>query len=827
MVLRLQRRRRASSSPPAHRPPPAPSTESAPVLGRGGSVRSPRSGRAARSADFNSAHNRWTKLATPGRNGLTVASEALEGDTVPRPADSMDSITLGDPGARHIAPALSESAISGAIPNVWVRTSSGHATLDSNDCGSVPSVTPSPALAPRPPRPAARPNVTSPVTIPGDVASPQSPLPTRQSLSDYGNSPGNAFTTLRWDSTEIAALKDKFSLLDAEGKGFLSRAQFFELFSSIIDDPGTEHAEHSPLFNFAYSLFYSSEESLNLKEFVAGMTILSKGSEEERLRYLFLMYDADASGYLNADEIKQVFRVMSNYAKSADFKASDSIEGKSLASLRRGNSENLEDLAIKALTEHDMDGDGRIGFEDFAKWCSEDPVVKTWMDTLCHDTARGVARLRNEREQEMVTKELESLGILDDSFWKSPSDNSEPSTSTVLPPTISHEASVPQSTGTSSRVSDRANESGELESPPQQPALGDPPPAGRGHLRRPTQIAIGSFEIDFKDLIFEHQIGSGSFATVWSCRWLDTTVAVKVFKAGPRLILNPDGTASAGDPQPSSDRSRIQDGDESFEPEFNSMISTGYDEDRQQHAEDEMATQRVRFLQEVSLLKSIRHPNLLLYMGACVDPQFPLCIVSELIDGGSLFDCLHGKNKVNMTLRQKMLLTQDIARGMLYLHGRDPIVLHRDLKSANILVELQNDDSFKGTIIDFGLSKLNSTQASLEPGRARGLTGSLVTMAPEVMNGDQYLPRSDVYSFGIVCWEIFTGRVPFGNRLQVAQLLMKVAVRGERPRFFSEDNVPPAVQSLIRECWDQDSDKRPDFLAIGKVLKSIKRDLKL
>lgn len=609
-------------------------------------------------------------------------------------------------------------------------------------------------------------------------------------------------------------------MLDEEGKGFLSRSQFFELFASIIDTPGTAQAEHSPLFNFAYSLFYSSEESLNLKEFVAGMTILSKGSEEERLRYLFLMYDADGSGYLTADEIKQVFRVMSSYAKSHDFKASDSVEGQSLASLRRGNSENLEDLAIKALKEHDMDGDGRLGFTDFAKWCSEDPVVKTWMDMLCHDTARGVARLRNEMEREMVGRQLESLGLLDREFWNLTMHNPEASSSSVLPPTISHQSSNP-----SSRQSD--TESGETDSPMHQQRGSSSPESRATHSRQPTQIAIGTFEIDFRKLIFESQIGSGSFATVWRCQWLDTTVAVKVFKAGPQLVINADGTACAGDPQSAGNWDRIQDGDESFEPEFNSMMNTEQgDEDRPQ-GEDDMAMQRNRFLQEVSLLKSIRHPNLLLYMGACVDPQYPLCIVSELIDGGSLFDTLHGPNKVEMDLRQKVLLTQDIARGMLYLHGRDPIVLHRDLKSANILVQLQNDESFEGTIIDFGLSKLNSTQASIEPGRARGLTGSLVTMAPEVMNGESYLPRSDVYSFGIVCWEIFCGRIPFGNKLQVTQLLMKVAVRGERPRFKPEDKVPLAVQRLIRECWDQDSSKRPDFLAISKMLHVIRKDLKV
>lgn len=681
---------------------------------------------------------------------------------------------------------------------------------------------------------------SAPVSIPPSMASPQSPSQSRPSLSEYGSSPGDALSSQRWDYAELTALKQKFNLLDEEGKGWLSRAQFFRLFSSIVDDPADDSADHSSMFNFAYSLFYSSEERLNLKEFVAGMTILSKGSEEERLRYLFLMYDADGSGYLSAEEIKQVFRIMSSFAKSQDFKASESMEGQSLARLRRGNSENLEELALKALMQHDMDGDGKIGFTDFSKWCSQDPVVKTWLDMLCHGTARGVARLRNEREQALLAQELGSLGFADKAFWRESFalNPSSQASSSVLPPTISRDlANLPSSSARSD------NDSGDIDSPPSNtldpsPCSQDQPSSSsddsssrqRGHSRSLTLNAIGTFEIDFRHLNFERQIGSGSFATVWRCKWLDSPVAVKVFKWGPRLVLDSDGTPAAAAGEPEEAGVHYEEDGESFEPEYDSMVGQSaapeYD-DEEDRPEDEMANHRVRFLQEVSLLKSIRHPNLLLYMGACVDPRYPLCIVSELIDGGSLFDCLHGPNKVTLNLRQKLMLMQNIARGMLYLHGRDPIVLHRDLKSANILVSMQNDGNYKATIIDFGLSKLNTTQASLVPGQARGMTGSLVTMSPEVMNEQKYQTGSDVYSFAIVCWEIFCGRIPFGRTSQVTQLLMKVAVRGERPRFLKEDQVPYSVQALIRECWDQDLSKRPDFLVIAKTLNSIKRDLGL
>ncbi|CDF34978.1 Calcium-dependent Serine/threonine protein kinase [Chondrus crispus] len=794
------------------------------------------SSRPARSADFDRAHLRWSRLAQQPRAGLGLA--LAEGSTAAPPHGSTSStgifaVKQDDKDYDH----QQHHDCSAQVPQCWVRTTSTFTNSDS--AGSIQSGNPSP---PFPTLPSGKPVSTASTPLGGPVPfqSPPSPAQSRPSLSDYGSSPNTRLSSHRWDYTELTALKQRFNLLDAEGKGWLSRAQFFDLFSSIVDDTVDDSTDHSSLFNFAYSLFYSSGEMLNLKEFVAGMTILSKGSEEERLRYLFLMYDADGSGYLNREEIRQVFRIMSSFAKSQDFKASDSMEGKSLARLRRGNKEIVEEMANKALAQHDQDGDGQIGFTDFSKWCSQDPVVKTWLDMLCHGTARGVARLRNEREQALLAQELSLLGFADKAFWRDSFalNASSQASSSVLPPTISSDLfNIPSSSAKSD------NESGEIDSVPsnnlnisQSSEDSDTSSSCDGssirtprHSRSLTLNAIGTFEIDFRHLDFEKEIGSGSFATVWKCRWLDSPVAVKVFRWGPKLLLDSSGKPVdmkeiAGDS--SVDRmSRYQVDGESFEPEFDSVMGHSQYHEGEDDAIAEMANHRARFLQEVSLLKSIRHPNLLLYMGACVDPRYPLCIVSELIEGGSLFDCLHGPEKISLNLRQKVMLIQNIARGMLYLHGRVPVVLHRDLKSANILISMQNDGNYKATIIDFGLSKLNTTQASLVPGQERGMTGSLVTMAPEVMNAQKYQMGSDVYSFAIVSWEICCGRIPFGRMPHVTQLLMKVAVRGERPRFLKEDNIPSAVQALIRECWDQDVSNRPDFLAIANSLNLIKRDL--
>ena len=265
---------------------------------------------------------------------------------------------------------------------------------------------------------------------------------------------------------------------------------------------------------------------------------------------------------------------------------------------------------------------------------------------------------------------------------------------------------------------------------------------------------------------------------------------------------------------------------ESFEPEFAATVDGATQLAGSRAPCNEQAIGRTRFLQEVSLLMKLRHPNVLLYMGACVDPQYPLCIVSELIDGGSLYTLLHGRGNSQLTLAQKMRMTQDIARGMLYLHSCNPVVLHRDLKSANILVERQNNNQLKAIIIDFGLSRLNTAQASLVTGAVHGLCGSLLTMAPEVMRDDGYSAKSDVYSFGIICWEIFTQRLPFRG-VGPVQLMQHVASEGRRPPFRQGDDIPEEMRSLIEACWKQDPRERLDFIMIVRKLNQIKHRLNI
>ena len=128
------------------------------------------------------------------------------------------------------------------------------------------------------------------------------------------------------------------------------------------------------------------------------------------------------------------------------------------------------------------------------------------------------------------------------------------------------------------------------------------------------------------------------------------------------------------------------------------------------------------------------------------------CIITEYLAGGSLRKFLHQQEQHSVPLELVLKLALDIARGMQYLHSQG--ILHRDLKSENLL--LGEDMCVK--VADFGISCLES-----QCGSAKGFTGTYRWMAPEMIKEKHHTKKVDVYSFGIVLWELLTGQTPFDN----------------------------------------------------------------
>lgn len=264
-------------------------------------------------------------------------------------------------------------------------------------------------------------------------------------------------------------------------------------------------------------------------------------------------------------------------------------------------------------------------------------------------------------------------------------------------------------------------------------------------------------EIAWEDLTLGEQIGQGSCGTVYHGFWYGSEVAIKVFTA----------------------------------QEYSAML-----------LED--------FRKEVALMKRLRHPNIVLFMG-CVTSPAHLSIVTEFLPRGSLFRLLQ-RNTPGMDLRRRSRMALDIARGMNYLHRCNPPIVHRDLKSSNLLV----DKNLTVKVADFGLSRIkHETFLTTKSGK-----GTPQWMAPEVLRSEPSDEKADVYSFGIIMWELATGKVPWDG-LNAMQVVGAVGFMNQRLQI--PDGLDPEWVNMIEECWHIDPRCRPTFQNIMDQLKEIQK----
>ena len=204
------------------------------------------------------------------------------------------------------------------------------------------------------------------------------------------------------------------------------------------------------------------------------------------------------------------------------------------------------------------------------------------------------------------------------------------------------------------------------------------------------------------------------------------------------------------------------------------------------------------FVREVQLLIKLRHPHVVLFMGAAITPA-ELCIVMEYAARGSLWAVLHGRQRSECTPRRRLQWAAETAKGMAYLHSRTPPIVHRDLKSGNLLV----DEDWHIKVSDFGLARTKSADP------ARSQVGTYAWMAPELLEQKPYDERVDVYSFAIVLWELLTAVEPFKG-LHPMQI-MRAVDRGERPPVPPSPECPPDYVALMEACWSREPEKRPTF----------------
>ncbi|KAK2885972.1 hypothetical protein QQF64_020493 [Cirrhinus molitorella] len=272
------------------------------------------------------------------------------------------------------------------------------------------------------------------------------------------------------------------------------------------------------------------------------------------------------------------------------------------------------------------------------------------------------------------------------------------------------------------------------------------------------------WEIEANEVMLLNRIGSGSFGTVYKGKW-HGDVAVKILK-----VINPTP--------------------EQFEA----------------------------FRNEVAVLRKTRHVNILLFMGYMTKDN--LAIVTQWCEGSSLYKHLH-MQETNFQMFQLIDIARQTAQGMDYLHAKN--IIHRDMKSNNIFLH----EGLTVKIGDFGLATVKARWSGSQ--QVEQTSGSILWMAPEVIrmqDSNPYSFQSDVYSYGIVLFELMTGELPYSqiaNRDQIIYMVGRGYLSPDLSKLYK--SCPKAMKRLVADCIKKSKDERPLFPQILSSIELLQHSL--
>lgn len=213
-----------------------------------------------------------------------------------------------------------------------------------------------------------------------------------------------------------------------------------------------------------------------------------------------------------------------------------------------------------------------------------------------------------------------------------------------------------------------------------------------------------------------------------------------------------------------------------------------------------------RFAREVRLAASLQHPNIVPVLATGVADGLPYYTM-PYVRGESL----RAQIKVGkLSQRDAISILRDVARALLYAHGEG--VIHRDIKSENVL--LSGDAA---VVTDFGIAKAISLAQTSAPDRpdpatltqAGSTVGTPAYMAPEQVAGDAIDHRADLYSWGLVAYEVLTGAHPFAGKATGAQLLAAQIQQAPSNLTETAPDIPPSVADVVMRCLNKSPDDRP------------------
>jgi len=215
-----------------------------------------------------------------------------------------------------------------------------------------------------------------------------------------------------------------------------------------------------------------------------------------------------------------------------------------------------------------------------------------------------------------------------------------------------------------------------------------------------------------------------------------------------------------------------------------------------------------RAVEVVMLQRLPVHPNVVPFVGSCEDAEGRPVIVTLYQSGGSLKDALaaeNGRPDVGTATSRAF----SIARGLQHLHAHS--VLHRDLKSANVLLDTEG----VCRLVDFG------SAATLRDATLTGAVGTPAWISPECLQNQRYGAASDVYSLGVVLWELFSGKLPFAEMLGPMQVMLHVAQGG---RLTIDPAWPRFLRDMLPAVWALEPAHRP---ALEEVIVVLEENLRI
>ncbi|CEG36325.1 tkl protein kinase [Plasmopara halstedii] len=228
------------------------------------------------------------------------------------------------------------------------------------------------------------------------------------------------------------------------------------------------------------------------------------------------------------------------------------------------------------------------------------------------------------------------------------------------------------------------------------------------------------------------------------------------------------------------------------------------------------------FLREIILMARLSHPRIVEYIGVAWDRLQQISAVTEYMESGDLRHVLRTYQRQGNPLTwttSKISIALHIAEALQYLHSHTPKVIHRDLKSKNVLINMH----LEAKLTDFGVARMQSHAMTA------GI-GTSFWIAPEVLLGREYDEQADIYSFGVVLSEIDTNDYPFWNdancnsprgKLQEADILRQVVTGNKRPQFSPD--CPDGILSIATVCLQENPKDRPNALAVVAALQQLLR----